>query len=152
MEPGSRFESRAQHGQVGSNMSARPPLRLGWCPTPGGINRVSVIYKYSRFIFGKLVVTSPHTTTSPDMIWIIYSNLRCRHRLWSGTIPKMVFLQMGELLYLSRTMSWKYLGTIVFCLSHVGMALWIGWPHETVHGALHLSWYYLDNHTVMAIY
>ena len=99
------------------------PLRLGWCPTPGGINRVSVIYKDSRIIFGKLVVTSPHTTTSPDMILIIYSNLRCRHRLWLGTIPKMIFLQIRELLYLSRTMSWKYLGTIVFCLSHVGMAL-----------------------------
>jgi hypothetical protein len=107
---------------------------------------VSVIYKYSRIIFGKIVMTSPHTTTSPEMIRIIYINLRCRHRLWLGTIPKMVFFQIGELLYLSRTMSWTYLGTIVFCPSHVGMALWIGWPHETIHGALHLSWYYLDNH------
>ena len=106
-------------------MSARP-FPCAWA----GVQRrvastgpVSVIYKYSRIIFGKIVVTSPHTTTSPEMIRIIYINLRCRHRLWLGTIPNMVFLQIGELLYLSRTMSWKYLGTIVFCPSHVGMAL-----------------------------
>ena len=78
---------------------------------------------------GKIVMTSPHTTTSPEMIRIIYINLRCRHRLWLGTIPKMVFFQIGELLYLSRTI---YVLDIfgnysVFARVMSVWLLWIGW-------------------------